>query len=109
MFIVCRCFDDGHYEQREVICHCSFDLHFSNLEKANIFSFVCWPSVCLLWRNVCLDLLLIFWLDCLFAFYNKLHKLFVYFGDLIPYQLLHLQIFFPILRTVILFVVSVFV
>ena len=31
-FIVCRCFDDGHSEQCEVISHCSFDLHFSNHE-----------------------------------------------------------------------------
>ena len=29
-FIVCRFFDDGHSDQREVIPHCSFDLHFSN-------------------------------------------------------------------------------
>ena len=44
-----------------VIPHCSFDLHFSNNEW-------CWPSfhvfighlyVCLLWRNVCLGLLIL--------------------------------------------------
>ena len=29
-FIVCRLFDDGHFDQCEVISHCSFDLHFSN-------------------------------------------------------------------------------
>ena len=29
-FIVCRFFDDGHSDQREVVPHCSFDLHFSN-------------------------------------------------------------------------------
>ena len=32
-FIVCRLFDDGHSDQREVISHCSFDLHFSNNER----------------------------------------------------------------------------
>ena len=32
----------------------------------SIFSCVCWPSVCLLWRNVCLGLLPTFWLGCLF-------------------------------------------
>ena len=32
-FIVCRCFDDGHSEQCEVISHCSFGLHFSNNER----------------------------------------------------------------------------
>ena len=29
-FIVCRLFDDGHFDWYEVIPHCSFDLHFSN-------------------------------------------------------------------------------
>jgi len=32
----------------------------------SIFSCVCWPSVCLLWRSVYLGLLPIFWLGCLF-------------------------------------------
>ena len=36
-FIVCRLLDDGHYDQCEVISHCSFDLHFSNNER-------CWAS-----------------------------------------------------------------
>ena len=31
-FVVCRLFDDGHSDQREVISHCSFDLHFSDNE-----------------------------------------------------------------------------
>ena len=31
----------------------------------SIFSCAFWLSVCLLWRNVCLDLLPVFWLDCL--------------------------------------------
>ena len=31
----------------------------------SIFSCASWPFVCLLRRNVCLDLLLIFWLGCL--------------------------------------------
>ena len=38
----------------------------------NIFSCACWPSVCLLWRNVYLGLLLIF-------FFNKFIYLFIYF------------------------------
>ena len=61
-FIVCRCFDDGHSNWCEVIHHCSFDLHFSNKwGMLNIFSCVCWPSVFLLWRNVCLGLLPTVW------------------------------------------------
>ena len=33
----------------------------------SIFSCACWPTVCLLWRNVCLGLLPSFWLGCLFV------------------------------------------
>ena len=32
-FIICRLFDDGHSDCREVISHCSFDLHFSSNER----------------------------------------------------------------------------
>ena len=46
----------------------------------SIFSCVCWPSVCLLWRNVCLGLLPIFCLGCL-VFDIELHERLVYFGD----------------------------
>ena len=35
----------------------------------SIFSCVYWPSVCLLWRNVFLGLLPIFWLGCLFIWH----------------------------------------
>ena len=34
----------------------------------SIFSCACWPSVCLLWRNIYSDLVPIFQLDCLFLF-----------------------------------------
>ena len=27
----------------------------------------CWPSICVLWRNICFDLLLSFWLGCMFV------------------------------------------
>ena len=29
-FIICRLFNDGHYDSCEVVPHCSFDLDFSN-------------------------------------------------------------------------------
>ena len=32
-FIICRFFDDGHFDWYEVIPHCCFDLHFSNNEQ----------------------------------------------------------------------------
>ena len=42
-FIVCRLLDDGHSDQSEVICHCSFDLHFSNNERRiDAFEVLCW-------------------------------------------------------------------
>ena len=40
----------------------------------------CWPFVCLLWRNVYLDLLPIFLLDYLFVD-TEMHELFEYFRD----------------------------
>ena len=32
-FIVCRLFDDDHSDWCAVISHCSFDWHFSNIER----------------------------------------------------------------------------
>ena len=32
-FFVCRFLDDGHYDWREVISYCSFDLHFYNNKR----------------------------------------------------------------------------
>ena len=65
----------------------------------SIFSCVFWPSVCLHWRNVYLDLLPIFWLGCLF-FCSWAAWAVCIFWRLIPCRLLHLQIFPPILRVV---------
>ena len=52
-----------------------------------IFLCVCWPSGCLLWRNVCS------WLQPIFNWINsfggvELHKFFIYFG---PSLLLHMS------------------
>ena len=40
-FIVCRLFDDGHFDQCEVISHCSFYLHFSE------HLFMCLLAICI--------------------------------------------------------------
>ena len=44
----------------------------------NIFPCTCWPSVCLLWRNVCLDSLSNFQSDCFYSI--ELYEFFIYFG-----------------------------
>ena len=64
--IVCRFFYNGYSVWCEVIPYCSFDLHFANkFVMLSPFSYVCWSSLCLLWRNVYLDHPPIFWLGCL--------------------------------------------
>ena len=71
-------FYDGHSDQCEVISHCSFSLHFSNNEQ-------CWASfhmssICLLCRNVCIGLSLLFdWVVCFSGI--ELYELLVCFGN----------------------------
>ena len=62
----------------------------------SIFSCASWPSVYILWKNVCLGLLL--FLIGLFVFWCWVVWAACIFWRLILCQLLHLQIFFPILR-----------
>ena len=49
-FIICSLFDNSHPDQCEVIAHCSFGSHFSNVAFLLLSIFSCWPSVCLLWK-----------------------------------------------------------
>ena len=65
----------------------------------SIFSCVCWPSVCLFWRNVCLCHPPTFWLGCLF-FWDWASRAACIFWRLIFCQLFHLQLLSPILRVV---------
>ena len=64
-----------------------------------IFSCVCYPSVCLLWRNVCLGLFPTFWLGCLFFWCWVVWAAYI-FWKLILCQLFHLLLYSPILRIV---------
>ena len=99
-FIVCRPFDDGF----RAVWHCT-----SLYIWLSIFSCVSWKCICLLWRNVYLDLLPISGLgcDCCFFFFFLLSCMScLYIWTLIPSWSLHLQIFSSILRVVFLFLVS---
>ena len=62
----------------------------------SIFSCACWPSVCLLWRNVYLCLLPIFWLG--FFFLSELHKLFVSFAYYSLVGHMVCNFFFPLIK-----------
>ena len=70
-----------------------------------IFSCVSWPSLCLLWRNICLGLLTIFWLGCLF-FWHWAAGALCRFWRLTPCQSFDLQIFSHILWLLFFFMVS---
>ena len=79
-----------------------FYLPFSNNEQgwASFHVFISHLYVFLfLWRNVCLGLLPIFWLGCLFSWYWLVWAAWI-FLKVILCQLFHLLLFFPILRVV---------
>ena len=50
------------------------------LVMLSIFSCACWPSVCLLYKNVYSGLLPIFKSGCLYFLDIELYELFIYFG-----------------------------
>ena len=60
------------------------------LTMLNIFSFICWPSVCLLWKAVYSEFLPIFKLDCLFSCCLLVCVLYILW-ILDPYQIYDLQ------------------
>ena len=66
------------------------------ISDLSIFSCVFLPSICLLWRNIYLDFLAVFWLGCLFYWYWASWGVYI-FWRLILCQLLLLQIASPIL------------
>ena len=54
-------FDRSHSNEYEVASHGGFDLHFSNNSWLSLFSYMYWPYVYVLWRNVYSNSLTIFW------------------------------------------------
>ena len=77
----------------------SFDLHFSNNEQYWMSFHVFFSHLCLLWKNVCLDLFPTFWLGCLFFWYWLVWAACI-FWKLILCQLFHSLLFSLILRAV---------
>ena len=67
-----------------------------------IFSFAYWPSICLLWKNVYLGFLPIFWLNCLLLTFRSC----LYILDIKPGHLCHLKIFSVVSYLFVLFIVS---
>ena len=99
---VCRFFNDGHSDWCEMTPHCiliCISLTMSDVccyifvsdVNCYIFLGVFWPSVCLLWRNVCSSPLPTFWLGCVFFWYCTAWVPYI-FWRLILCQLFHWQL-----------------
>ena len=86
---LCRLFDDSHYDQCEVIPHCTFDLHFSN-DVDHLFRYLL--AICMSSSEKCLFMSSVhFWLGCLFFWYWAIWAICI-FWKLSTCWLHHLQI-----------------
>ena len=83
--VIWRRINDEHFDQYEMVPHCSFDLHFSNNSDVKLFFLMCLLAILVLIGNSSLEKRLFrsfahFLLGCSF-FIVDLYKLFVDFGN----------------------------
>ena len=77
--VISYLFDNSHSSKSELMSHCGFYLHFPSLVGLRVFSCICWPSVCLLWKNSYWHLSVFY--ELVFVFAIKVYEFFIhYFG-----------------------------
>ena len=93
-FVIYGPFNNSHSDRCEVISHCDFDFHFPDDYWCTNYVFLCtcWPSACLLWKNVYLGPLIIFKVDYLGYYYWVVWVLYIFWISA-PYHIYNLQIF----------------
>ena len=94
--IISQLFYNSHFNRCKVIISLWFWFAFPWWVMWSIFSCSCWPSICLLWKNVCSDPLPIFLIRLFAGLCYWIIWVLDIFGVLTPYQVYDLQIFSPI-------------
>ena len=97
-------FDSSPPNKCEVTSHCSFDLHFPDNQWCQAFFHVSVGHLYAFLGKKCQVFCPFFPLDCYLAI--ELYEFLAYFWILTPYQIDDLQISFPILQVVFLFVIA---
>ena len=79
-FITCSFFDDGHFDQCELMSHCSFDLHFSNVEHCWAHFHVFMSHLYVFFEEIYLAIFPTFcWVVCFSG--TDLYELLIYFRN----------------------------